>query len=238
VSHDAGRAEMARYLEQGEMGPPPPPVAGGRMVRLLPSWAPGMVRGTGTRLSRPISKRKWERVPTDGTARLHLGCGWVHKDGWVNVDLFATSADIVWDLRYGIPLPDGSVGAIFHEHMLEHLSLRDGFTLAHECLRVLAPGGVLRIGVPDAGLCLDSYAGKADPDWANSRPTAMLAVQALFYEHGHRSMWDGETLTSALLAADFAEARRTEAGESWIEPAPDSEDARAGTLYAEGRKGA
>jgi predicted SAM-dependent methyltransferase len=229
---------MARYLEQGEAGPPPPPIGGGRMVRWLPAWVPGMVRSTGTRASRPLSKRKWDGVPTDGTARLHLGCGWEHKDAWVNVDLFATSADIVWDLRHGIPLPDRSTKAIFHEHMLEHLSLRDGFMLARECLRVLAPGGVLRIGVPDAGLCIDSYAGKADPDWASSRPTGMLAVQALFYEHGHRSMWDGQTLTQALLAAGFADARRTEAGESWIAPCPDSEDRREGTLYAEGRKAA
>jgi predicted SAM-dependent methyltransferase len=233
---DPAVAEMARYLEQGELGPPPPPIAGGRVIRWLPSWAPSLLRSSGTAVSRPASKRKWQQVPTDGTARLHLGCGWAHKDGWVNVDLFATSADIVWDLRHGIPRPDGSAAAIFHEHMLEHLSLRDGHLLARECLRVLAPGGVLRIGVPDAGLCIDSYAGKADSDWAQSRPTGMLAVQALFYEHGHRSMWDGETLTRALLAAGFAEARRTDFGESWIEPCPDSEDRRDGTLYAEARK--
>jgi len=231
-------AAMRQYLEEGETGPPPPPISGGRLIRLLPSWAPGVLRRAGTAVSRGRSKRRWSEVPADGTARLHLGCGWAHKDGWVNVDLFATSADIVWDLRHGIPLPDGSAAAIFHEHMLEHLSLRDGHLLAQECLRVLAPGGVLRIGVPDAGLCIDSYAGKADPGWARSRPTGMLAVQSLFYEHGHRSMWDGETLTRALLAAGFAEARRTDFGESWIEPAPDSEDRRAGTLYAEARKGA
>ena len=228
-------AELARYLEQGELGPPPPPIAGGRMIRWLPSGAPSLLRSAGTAVARRASKRKWQQAPTDGTARLHLGCGWAHKDGWINVDLFATSADIVWDLRHGIPLPDGSAAAIFHEHMLEHLSLHDGHLLARECLRVLAPGGVLRIAVPDAGLCIDSYAGKADPDWAQSRPTGMLAVQALFYEHGHRSMWDGETLTRALLAAGFDEARHTDYGESWITPCPDSEDRRDGTLYAEAR---
>jgi predicted SAM-dependent methyltransferase len=234
---DPDAVELARYLEQGETGPPPPPIAAGRAIRRLPQWAPALLRSVGTTVARPVSKRKWAQVPTDGTARLHLGCGWVHIDGWVNIDLFATSADVVWDLRHGIPLPDGSAAAIFHEHMLEHLSLRDGHLLAQECLRVLAPDGVLRVGVPDAGLCLDSYAGRADPDWARSRPTGMLAVQSLFYEHGHRSMWDGETLTRALLAAGFAQARRTEAGESWIEPCPDFEDGRHGTLYAEGRKG-
>jgi predicted SAM-dependent methyltransferase len=197
---------------------------------------PGGTRTTLTRLLHSWSRRKLRDAQARSPLRLHLGSGGINKPGWLNIDLVLARADAAWDLSTGIPFPTSSVDAIFHEHMLEHLSLRDGFLLARECLRVLAPGGVLRIGVPDAGLCIDSYAGKADPDWARSRPTGMLAVQALFYEHGHRSMWDGETLTRALLAAGFAEARRTDFGESWIEPAPDSEDRRDGTLYAEARK--
>lgn len=114
MSSDPRVAEVARYLEEGEGGPPPPPISGGGLIRMLPSWAPGALRSTGTRLSRPRSRRKWEQVPADGSAKLHLGCGWAYKEGWVNVDLFATKADIAWDLRHGIPVPDGSVAAAFH----------------------------------------------------------------------------------------------------------------------------
>ncbi len=185
---------------------------------------------------RPMARRRFGRLGHDRPVRLHLGCGWVRKEGWTNVDLFATRAEICWDLATGIPLDDDSVEAIFHEHMLEHLTLETGFAFTRECLRVLRPGALLRIGVPDAGALLDSYSGKAGPEWASSRPTGMLAVQALFYENGHRAMYDGETLTRMCLAAGFAEATVRAAGEGELQPNPDTPDRASGTLYVEARK--
>jgi predicted SAM-dependent methyltransferase len=113
------------------------------------------------------------------------------------------------------------------------LTLQQGYVLAQECLRALKPGGILRIGVPDAGACVASYAGLADPDWARSQPTGLLAVQALFYEHGHKAMYDRETLVLMCRAAGFPIARAREWGDSDIEPAPDTEARRSGTLYVE-----
>jgi predicted SAM-dependent methyltransferase len=229
--------QLSRHLSAALSGPPPPPVTGGALLRAMPAWAPGLVRDIGTRALRPIARRQFQKEQQQNHhPQLHLGCGWAHKEGWLNIDLFATRADICWDLRLGIPFADGSVEAIFHEHMLEHLSLRDGFSITQECLRVLKPGGLLRIGVPDAGLCIDSYAGKADPDWAQSQVTGMLAVQALFYENGHCAMYDAETLTLMCLAAGFAEAYHREWGEGWIQPSPDSPARRDGTLYVDARK--
>jgi hypothetical protein len=95
---------------------------------------------------------------------------------------------------------------------------------------------VLRVGVPNAGALIDSYSGKADPTWANSLPTGMLAVQSLFYEHGHRAMYDAETLTLMCRAAGFAEAASREAGGGWIQPNPDTPGRSVGTLYVEARK--
>lgn len=95
---------------------------------------------------------------------------------------------------------------------------------------------MLRVAVPDAGACLRSYAGVADPDWALSQPTPMLAVQALFYEHGHRAMYDEELLVGTLAAAGFAEAAARAFGNSRLSPCPDSEVRRDGTLYVEGVK--
>jgi predicted SAM-dependent methyltransferase len=227
---------LKEYLSTDPGQPPPPPVAGGALLRSAPAWVPGLVRRIGTRAVSPLARRKFERVGRNGPVRLHLGCGWTHKPGWVNVDLFATKADIVWDLTLGVPLEEGSVDVAFHEHMLEHLSLQHGFAFTRECLRVLKPGGVLRIGVPDAGLCVDSYAGRADPAWARSQATGMLAIQALFYENDHRAMYDAETLTLMCLAAGFAEAHRREWGAGWGQPSADTLERRDGTLYVEARK--
>lgn len=53
------------------------------------------------------------------------------------------------DLTHGIPAPDGSADFIYSSHFLEHLYYKDAEKLLSECHRVLKPGGVLRICVPD-----------------------------------------------------------------------------------------
>lgn len=63
----------------------------------------------------------------------------------------------VHNLAKGIPYADNSVDAVYHSHFLEHLdrSLVDGFL--QEVRRVLKPGGVHRIVVPDMVLLCQSY---------------------------------------------------------------------------------
>ena len=54
-----------------------------------------------------------------------------------------------WDLRRGIPYPDSSFDVVYNSHFLEHLRRRDAGEFLTECNRVLRPGGVIRIAVPD-----------------------------------------------------------------------------------------
>ncbi len=64
---------------------------------------------------------------------------------------------LVHDLRKGIPFPDGSVDAVYHSHVLEHID-RDGADgFMSEIRRVLRPGGVQRIVVPDLELLVKRY---------------------------------------------------------------------------------
>jgi predicted SAM-dependent methyltransferase len=166
--------------------------------------------------------------------RLHLACGSTYKDGWVNVDLLGTRVDVALDLSRGLPWPDGAVDAVFHEHYLEHLSLSEACALTAEAHRVLRPGGVLRIGVPDAAACLRAYCGDArEAHWIEGRPAPLLAVSELVYEHGHRSLWDAQTLDLLCRAAGFPGADRREFGEGALQPNGDSEHRRGWTLYVE-----
>jgi len=210
---------------------------GGRAIlKRVAGCLPAGTRTALTRLLHPWSRRKLRAARARSPLRLHLGSGGVNKPGWLNIDLVLARADAAWDLSTGIPFPTCSVDAIFHEHMLEHLNLRAGFAFSRECLRVLKPGGILRVAVPDAGALLRSYAGTADPGWAQSRATPMLAVNALFYEHDHRAMYDANTLTLMLRAAGFAHATQSAFGSGDLQPSPDSPVRRDGTLYVEARK--
>lgn len=53
------------------------------------------------------------------------------------------------DLSKGIPFPDNSADVIFHSNMMEHLDRDVAERFLVEALRVLKPGGIHRIVVPD-----------------------------------------------------------------------------------------
>lgn len=81
---------------------------------------------------------------------LNLGCGSrFHKD-WVNLDKHPINPHIQkYDIQHGIPFPDNSFDVIYHSHLLEHLLRENALAFTNECFRVLKPGGVLRVVVPD-----------------------------------------------------------------------------------------
>ena len=192
----------------------------------------------GTSLLAPVERRRAERLLAgDGPLRLHLGSGTHRLEGWVNVDLLGMPADLRWNVTRPLPCPDGAATAVFLEHVLEHFPLAAGLDLLEECRRVLASGGVVRAGVPDFGRYITSYAG--DRAFLESerpgRPTPLLAVAEVALGHGHRSVWDAETLELALTETGFADVRRRDFGDSDLELAPDRPERRGETVYAEGR---
>lgn len=56
---------------------------------------------------------------------------------------------VVHNLRKGIPAETASVDAVYHSHVLEHIDRGDVQAFMAEVLRVLKPGGIHRIVVPD-----------------------------------------------------------------------------------------
>jgi predicted SAM-dependent methyltransferase len=168
-----------------------------------------------------------------------MGSGRSPKLGWVNLDLFGDPVDLAWDLCRPLPLQESSVDAIFQEHVLEHFTLEKGLALTGECYRVLKPGGVLRIGVPDAKAYARAYLRDGGGPIASvrpGRPTRLLALQEVFYRHGHRTMYDFDTLALVCNAAGFETVEHRRFGDSRLAPCPDSEHRRRETLYVEAVK--
>lgn len=209
---------------------------------LLKNAVPVRYRGTARLLLTDMlagrERRKARTVGGMDELKLHLGSGAEHKEGWVNIDLVGDPVEIAWDLTKPLPFDTGSATAVFQEHLLEHIPLTAGNRLMQECHRVLKSGGVLRVGVPDAGKLLMSYAGDRHYLEARhpGRPTAMLAVQELFYWHRHLTMFDAETLAFMFRATGFPDPRECSFGESKLDQPPDTERRRAQTLYMEAVK--
>jgi predicted SAM-dependent methyltransferase len=89
---------------------------------------------------------------------LNLGCGRRFQPQWTNVNFVAGGDGVIaHDLRKGIPFPDASFDVVYHSHVLEHFSQEDASRFLRECLRVLRPGGILRVVVPDLEFLARSY---------------------------------------------------------------------------------
>lgn len=56
---------------------------------------------------------------------------------------------IYWDLRKGVPFRDDTFDCVFHSQFLEHLPRDAAPSFLKECHRVVKPGGVIRVVVPD-----------------------------------------------------------------------------------------
>ncbi len=80
----------------------------------------------------------------------NLGCGRRYHPDWINIDIVAHSpAVIAHDLRKGIPLPNDHCAIVYHSNIIEHMRQHEAPFFLRECLRVLRPGGLLRIATPD-----------------------------------------------------------------------------------------
>lgn len=188
-------------------------------------------------------------------ALVNFGAGPAGKPGWINVDAFeAKGVNCVWDCRYSLPLPGNSVRGIFTEHFLEHLDYQtDAPAFLKECLRIMQPGAVIRIIVPDAGAFLRAYCA---PDWDDMiklrlsgedrkdigygivYQTKMQVVNVLFRQFDeHKYAYDFETLRDLLVNVGFSEVTHGEFGVSRLpELAIDMAWRSRESLYVEASK--
>ena len=175
--------------------------------------------------------------------RLHLGCGENLLPGWINIDLLEQAADAQLDLREDWPFPNEAAEYIYSEHTLEHFDFpTDVRHFLAETMRVLQPGGLTEIGVPDTCWPLAAYRDETNEYWRLSRQlwippevvcdTQLDIINYHFRLQGeHRYAWDEETLTKELKKTGFVSIERTS-----FDPSFHLEARRHGTLYMRARK--
>jgi predicted SAM-dependent methyltransferase len=89
---------------------------------------------------------------------LNLGCGSTYVKGWTNIDFVSSSEDVIaHNLLKGIPRKDNSFDLVYHSHVLEHFPKAEAPKFIAECYRVLKPGGVIRIAIPDLEQIATNY---------------------------------------------------------------------------------
>ncbi len=172
--------------------------------------------------------------------KFHLGCGTIFIKDYLNIGwwthlgestLYAAPNGVEGtylynhDLVKGIPAADNSLEVVYHSHLLEHLSNAEGIEFVAACYRVLQPGCIMRVLVPDLELWsknyvygnqffFDEYRRFGLNDDKEQYPTNGAIFMGMLHNHGHKMGYDFETLKSVLQRVGFHRIRRTMVQES------------------------
>ena len=160
-----------------------------------------------------------------GAVKLNVGCGTDYKKGWINIDNNSDNnikkLDLNWDMRKPLPFPDNSVDFVFNEHFFEHLTPDEGRASMQDLMRVLKPGGVMRIAMPDLESVVDHYLHvPLDQDQVvkdfklDFIKTRAEWMNISFRWWGHQWLYDWEELTRRLDEAGYTKVKRQKLRES------------------------
>lgn len=199
-------------------------------------------------------------MTNDGSSKLHIGCGLKAPGGWINCDyslnariaqhqllkrflksarvLPQTVLDVAWsknllihDARKPLPFSDNSLEIIYSSNVLEHFYRTEAEAMLSECFRVLRPGGICRIVVPDLRAMIEEYLNNLSLDCEGNQTNGMMRAHRLnvrmgfyppappsgpflyrlykrFQSADHKWLWDEESLSACFIKTGFADVSR------------------------------
>lgn len=199
------------------------------------------------------SSDAWPRCPNGVDQGLYVqyGCGNCAPIGWLNFDASARLRleRIPWiraaigrsvgllfplnvcfgDIVRGLPVPEGSASGVYCSHVLEHLAHEDLPLALRNTHRVLRPGGIFRLVVPDLQwraaryvtsvangnpFAADEFIGSANLG-KRARPKDIISfAREYFGRSAHLWMYDFPCLKGKLEETGFSAIRRCEFGDA------------------------
>lgn len=149
--------------------------------------------------------------------KLHLGCGPKYIPGWLHIDVVDLPHVNIKHAIDALPMVlDGTVEIIYAAHVLEHFMRREVPRVLKEWCRILVPGGILRLAVPDFEAVSAHYQEHHDLPalWG-----LLFGRQDGLYGF-HHAVWDYSTLSQVLLEAGFTQTKRydwRETDHAWLD---------------------
>jgi SAM-dependent methyltransferase len=184
------------------------------MLSSLPGARP-LVRTCVQAVNAPFAKARFRKeVERSGRPlRLEIG-GTKPRDGWVVTNVSAVTR-LYLDATKRWPLEDDSVEYVYHDNVIEHLSLEAGRAMLREARRCLRPGGAIRIVTPDLREHVEMYlSGGAALDNEASlhyrnlglvveHPIDLVRIPIASFGHHKGYLYDFATLAAELERAGF-----------------------------------
>lgn len=158
-------------------------------------------------------------VNADNKVYVHLGCGDIDWPKFINVD--ARPQKHVHYVHGVTSLPffkNDTADLIYLSHCLEHIPFAETYLALSEWKRVLKPGGILRISVPDFEQIVKIYE-ENDRDM-NLILMPLMGGQDYAYNF-HYNMFNYRRLKELLIETGFSEVRPWEYGTDEFKSLPD-----------------
>lgn len=139
--------------------------------------------------------------------KLHLGCGSVIIPDYINIDInYIPGVDDIADIRYLHPrkYPANSADVIYASHVLEHINKWDYEAVLKRWYKILKPGGILRLALPDFEQLVQVYIETKD----------LKLIYGPLYGgqdspgNTHYWCWDFQQLKSVLESVGFQRVNR------------------------------
>ena len=186
-----------------------------------------------------------------GSSYVQYGCGLCAPEGWINFDasprlriertyglrsVLRVSVGQLFppnvrsgDIARGLPLADGNAQGVYCSHVLEHVPRDDIPAVLRNTFRLLRPGGVFRLVVPDLQRRVARYLASASGGDAMAADTLIEScllgtrrrprtpaswLRQQFGRSAHLWMYDFAALRYLLVEAGFDQIRRCTLGDS------------------------
>jgi predicted SAM-dependent methyltransferase len=139
--------------------------------------------------------------------KLHLGCGWRNfGKEWIHID-GGDYNHLDYNDVTKLPFQDNTVDLIYSSHMIEYIDREEIINILLEWKRVLKPGGILRIAVPDFESMATLYLNKSITLDKILGPLygKMKMSNDIIY---HRTVYDYESLEKLTKGLGFVEFKK------------------------------
>lgn len=115
----------------------------------------------------------------------------------------------------GLPFTDNELDGILCAHCLEHMTLHDSVKVLRECHRILKPGGVMMVSVPDASVFRKHHHEDTvenaerifgEPIYLGDGETTFCGYAA--FTHNHLQLFTEDSMWCCMTRAGFKQIER------------------------------
>lgn len=167
-------------------------------------------------------RRELDRIlASQKTLKLHLGCGQDYIPGDLNIDAsFHSKADLIRNCNNLDCFPDNCADLIESYHFFEHLQLYEARFALKEWYRVLKPGGLVIIELPNLEICAKEIGKHFSKDGSIDMAVAAIyswppKVAQYGYPMLHKWGWTPQSLEAELSQVGFLNIQQHPIRQTW-----------------------